>query len=154
MVQMLHSYNSIYFWVFCGALFVNCLYPFVLFNTSSTWWRRDAVAFVDIGLVCFLPCPKSLSFLVSQRSQKLLCSLSLLLHFISGSYLRPGASCCSGINRCIAVHHQQSRIQFGTYRLYWSAPANFPCECDRAVVASTASAHEPPSCQPTHDRGR
>ena len=57
MVQMLHSYNSIYFWVFCGALFVNCLYPFVLFNTSSTWWRRDAVAFVDIGLVCFLPNP-------------------------------------------------------------------------------------------------
>ena len=57
MVQMLQSYNSIYFWVFCGALFVNCLYPFVLFNTSSTWWRRDAVAFVDIGLVCFLPNP-------------------------------------------------------------------------------------------------
>lgn len=41
----------VYYWVLFCALVVNSVYPFILLNASDTWWRREAVAFVDIGLV-------------------------------------------------------------------------------------------------------
>jgi hypothetical protein len=41
-----------YFWMYLSTLVVNALYPFVAFRSSwSLWWKRDALAFLDIGLV-------------------------------------------------------------------------------------------------------
>ena len=51
MLATLYPDKAYFFWIFLGALVVNSVYPFVLLNATSRWWRRDAVAFVDIGLV-------------------------------------------------------------------------------------------------------
>ena len=56
MVATVNPNKSFFFYFFLSALVVNSLYPFVLLNASSRWWRRDAVAVVDILLVRVTHC--------------------------------------------------------------------------------------------------
>ena len=58
MLATLYPDKAYFFWLFVGALVVNSVYPFILLNATSRWWRRDAVAFIDIGLVrdCLVCC--------------------------------------------------------------------------------------------------
>ena len=42
----------IFYWLFFASLVINSVYPSVLLNARSRWMQRDAVAYVDIGLVC------------------------------------------------------------------------------------------------------
>ena len=44
MLATLYPDKAYFFWIFLGALAVNSVYPFVLLNATSRWWRRDAVA--------------------------------------------------------------------------------------------------------------